>query len=55
LENFTVPELSDLESLAKIKDILKAAQQRQQDRIEGCQVRILRLNRIIKLQVESEI
>jgi len=35
-ENFTVPELSDLESLAdKIKDILKSAQQRQQDRIEG--------------------
>ena len=36
LENFTVPELADFESMAdKINDIIKAAQQRQQDRIEG--------------------
>ena len=36
LENFTVPELADFDSMAdKIEAIIKRAQQRQQDRIEG--------------------
>jgi hypothetical protein len=35
LENFTVPELADFESMAdKIDAIIKRAQQRLQDRIE---------------------
>lgn len=35
LENFTVPELADFESMAeKIGAIIKQAQKRQQDRIE---------------------